>query len=113
MMNTDFVAKCAQAKSACLLGADRDPEMTMCAVEKDEDYLPEHKTCVKEKVMEMLAQSNCKISHSLEEGNEDQAIDRGLDGVKLGELREHDYYMWVTLKNEMKEKMGMGLQQDE
>ena len=40
------------ARSACLLAAQKEEDMTMYAIEKDEAYLPEFKECVKEKIVE-------------------------------------------------------------
>ena len=50
----DFMKNIYQTKVACLHKAERDIETTMFAVEKDEDYFPEFKECVKFRMTNFL-----------------------------------------------------------
>ena len=50
------------AKMKCLQAADKEHDMTMVAIEKDEDYQAEFKTCVVEKVVEEIAARNVNIA---------------------------------------------------
>ena len=52
---TDFLKNAALAKVMCLQDAERDPETTMFAIEKDEEYHGQFKECLKTKMSTFLA----------------------------------------------------------
>ena len=116
MKTTGVLAFMAKAK--CLQIADREPDMTIVAIEKDEDYTPDFKTCVSEKVNELLAARNSDIAaakatalekgqpepthlgfeFTLPEDKAEGAIDTAFDLIKLSELKDHDRNMYKAFK---------------
>ena len=80
----------------------------MYALEKDEGYLPEFKTCVKDitvrfndarqKYAEEHPQSNI-MAYSLSDDKLDETIDKTLFMVKLEELKDCDLKIYEKVKN--------------
>ena len=106
MMN-DFVKNVAMAKVVCLTQAERDPEMTMMAIQRDEDYEPEFRECVSGKMNELMearAEKNEGFNYNLAEDGQGTMIERALDMVKLNELKEHDFYLYNAFAQELKTK---------
>ena len=97
------------SKAACLNKAQRDIETQMIAIEKDDDYLPDFKECVKSTVMAIcetraqLAEKglNKGLVYELNPDNADTAIERGLDITKLEELRETDLRVYGIHREEI------------
>ena len=56
MKFTELMKITMLSKMACLKKADKEVDTTMMAIEKDEDYLDEFKTCVKDTTNEALAE---------------------------------------------------------
>ena len=123
LMFEQLVKVTALSKMACLNTAQREVDTPMLAIEKDDDYLGDFKTCVKESVFKGLADRNAKVAEALEkaaaknqaaplgafevnlnEDNADGAIDSALDVIKLSELREHDDMLYRAFKKTLAEK---------
>ena len=93
----------------------------MFAIEKNEEYYPEFKTCVKDTLVEFMnkraeatREQNANAFHyDLKEEKVDEAVDRGLDQVKLMELREADINIYSQVKEEIKAKWGGGAAADD
>ena len=78
----------------------------MFAIQKDAEYLPEFKSCMKERVNYMIEQRNEKWkdlpaqhqkyahNYSFDEETTDKMLDRSIDMVMLSELREVDPNVW-------------------
>ena len=112
LQNVGIAALIARFK--CLQAADKETDMTMVAIEKDDDYAPDFKTCVSEKVTEELAARNEKIASvkaaaaekgqpepanlgfqfTLSEEKSEKIIESALDMIKLQELKDHDRLMY-------------------
>ena len=92
-----------RAKEECLREADRDPEMTQTALERDEDYYSEFKQCVGTKSQNFI-NSRERSLYKIEDENVEKFVEQGLDMVKLGELRDHDWYQFVAFSDSLKEK---------
>ena len=90
----------------CLDKQGKDTTMPMFAIEKDEDYFPEFKECVKESMTAFLEQRQAANpgAYGLADGKADEAIERGLDWIKLAELEDHDYRIYVETKAEVEAK---------
>ena len=78
---TDFIKNVGLAKTVCLKEAERDPETTMFAIEKDEDYHGQFKECIKTKMSTFLNERSSKnqLSYTLKEDVADTAVDKALD----------------------------------
>ena len=82
----DFMRHATMAKVKCLSAHGRELDEPMFAIEKNDEYYPEFKDCVKESVTSLMAnrgaarEQNEKLFHyDLNEEKIDEAIDRGLD----------------------------------
>merc|ERR1711907_775922 len=100
------------AKMKCLKDAGKEMDTTMLAIEKDEDYLGEFKTCVTSTVNQALAERNAIVAqrkealtaagkkfkptleYTLPEDKAEPMINQTLDMIKLNELKEHDHWMY-------------------
>ena len=97
------------SKAACLNKAKREIDTPMIAIEKDDDYLPEFKECVKSNVLaigetrgELAAKGlNRGFHYELNPDNAEQAIERGLDITKLEELKETDLRVYAQHREEI------------
>ena len=95
----------------------------MFAIEKDEDYFGDFKSCMKDTVFKGLADRNNKVAEALEkatrkkqeaplgafevslnEDNAEGAIDAALDAIKLSELHETDMTLFKQFKRTLTEK---------
>ena len=94
----------------------------MFAIEKNEEYYPEFKTCVKDSMVNFMtkraaAKEQMKgeslFHYDLKEDKVDEAIDRGLDQIKLNELRESDLNIYSIVKEELRSKYGGAAAADE
>ena len=73
----------------------------MFGIEKDEEYYPVFKQCIRDTLKivmtsraERLGESN---PYAFAEGKEDEAIASGLEAVKLAELRESDLDLYSAM----------------
>ena len=87
----------------------------MFAIEKNDEYYPEFKNCVKDSIVEFMSsrkaasEQNVNLFHyDLNEEKVDEAIDRGLDQIKLNELRESDLVIYNQVKAELFSKYEGG-----
>ena len=92
----------------------------MFAIEKNEEYYPEFKTCVKDSLTSFMAnrasarEQNDKLFHyDINEDKVDEAVDRGLDQIKLNELRESDINIYAAVREELRSKYGGAAAADE
>ena len=90
-------------------------EEPIFAIEKDDDYYPEFKTCVKDTVQGYfakraeLAEKDPRVRHySLNEDKIDDTIERGLDSLKLYELADSDIDVHDRVKAEIMAKYAGG-----
>ena len=108
----DFVTSVSAAKMKCLESQGHEVDEPMFAIEKNEEYYPEFKECVKTSLLDFFAargeKSANQLHYDLHEDKVDEAIDRGLDAVKLEELRESDINIFSAFKEELREKYGAG-----
>ena len=124
MKNVGIAALIARFK--CLKAADKETDMTMVAIEKDDEYEPEFKTCVTEKIAEELAARNENIASikaqaaekglpepthvgfefTLPEEKSERIIENALDMIKLAELKDHDRNMYTAFKQTLRDKYG-------
>ena len=114
----DFVFNMSGAKAFCLNKAGKEYDMTMMAIEREDDYLDEFKGCVKETMTDFLIKRNEEIDalpsgqghkfprYVIDEEHGDKMIDTGLDLIKLAELKEHDHRLYKKYELECKEKWG-------
>ena len=86
LMWSDFIRQCYMAKTKCLVEQGHEMDEQMFAIEKNEDYFPEFKTCVKDSMVEFMnnraaaSEQNAKLFHyDLNEEKVDEAVNRGLD----------------------------------
>merc|ERR1712166_822414 len=84
----------------------------MMSLERDEEYMPTFKSCVKDTVTDIMAGRqkladegrNKGLNYSLVEGDKfDFLVDRGLDEIKLSEVAEHEIRLWGPLKDKVTE----------
>ena len=115
LMWSDLIRQAYLAKTRCLFESGHEPDEQMFAIEKDEDYYPEFKTCVKDSIVEFMngrkaaSEQNAAIFHyDLNDEKIDEAIDRGLDQIKLNELRESDLVIYASVKAELQNKYEGG-----
>ena len=117
MKFTELMKITMLSKIACLKKADKEADTTMMAIERDEDYVDEFKTCVKDTTAEVLAERQNRVAAHLEKGGnalqidvpEDDKVYEGLlDGVKLLELKEHDDDLYDAFKASLSTKYGGG-----
>ena len=108
MLWSDFLKNAVFAKAMCLSQAGRDPETTMFAVEKDEDYLPEFRECVKSNMTSFLEQRAAdpqgRLSYTLRDDVADTAVDKVLDQINLQELEDLDRDIYFAKKQEYRAK---------
>ena len=91
MIWSDFVGNLNIAKAKCLAEAEREIDEPIMAVERDEEYFPTFKECVKTTIVDFLAfraegPGPAMGKYTLTEDNADSAVDKGLDVIKLNEL---------------------------
>ena len=95
------------SKAQCLHNAGKDVDEQMFAIEKDEEYLPEFKTCVKDIVTKFqdarntFAEANPKRNVFRYDLNEDQidfAINTNLRLVMLEELKDSDMAIYEKVR---------------
>ena len=109
MVFSDFVGNLAVAKAKCLAEAEREIDQPMMAVERDEEYFPTFKECVKTTIVDFLAfraqgPGPAMGKLTLTEENADTAVEKGLDMIKLNELKETDLGVYSTFLEELKGK---------
>ena len=97
------------AKLVCLEEAGRDSDTTMFAIEKDEDYLAEFKTCVGQKLQQAVNERDDRvhdrmISYRIADDEVDNLTNKVLHMIKVEELKDHDWYRYGELYNEMRAK---------
>ena len=116
----DFMRQTAFAKAKCLTSHGHEIDEPMFAIEKNEDYYPEFKECVKDSLTTFMAnraaarEQNDKLFHyDINEDKVDEAVDRGLDQIKLNELRESDVNIYATVREELRSKYGGAAAADE
>ena len=116
----DFMMQTMFAKKNCLITQGREVDEQMFAIEKNEEYYPEFKTCVKDCLVQFMQkrgenqeQNASQFHYDLNEDKIDEAIDRGLDQIKLNELRECDLTIYETVKDELRSKYGGAAAADE
>ena len=116
----DFMRHTQYAKVNCLLSQGHEADEQMFAIEKNEEYYPEFKTCVKDSLISFMAkraetkeQNESQFHYDLKEDKIDEAIDRGLDQIKLNELRECDLNIYEIVKEELRGKYGGAAAADE
>ena len=116
----DFMRHAHIAKVNCLVAHGREADEAMFAIEKNEEYYPEFKTCVKDSLTNFMAnraaarEQNDKLFHyDLQEDKIDDAIDRGLDQIKLNELKESDVNIYAAVREELRSKWGGAAAADE
>ena len=92
----DFAKNIGLAKVLCLSNTGRDIATPMFALERDEEYFPEFKECVKDSMQTYLQkrQEADPTCYGLAEGMQEEAIARGLDYIKLAELKDNDYRIY-------------------
>ena len=116
MIQKELLIASMFAKAKCLKDADRDQDTTMLAIEKDEDYHGEFKTCVASTINTALAERNAVIAQrkekalaagesfkgavefTLPEDKAESMVSHTLDLLKLTELREHDHNLYKAFK---------------
>ena len=62
LVQRDLVINTMFSKVKCLENAGKEANMTMYAIEKDDDYLPTFKTCVKDQLATILQKRSEKFS---------------------------------------------------
>ena len=126
MIFKDLFMAASLSKAKCLKEADREVDTPMFAIEKDEDYLGDFKTCVATNVNAALAERNAVIAQrkeellkkgkpangaiefTLPEDRAESMIDGALDAIKLSELREHDHNLYKAFKSQLEAKAAGG-----
>ena len=116
----DFMRQAHIAKVKCLVSQGHEADEPMFAIEKNEEYYPEFKTCVKDSLTSFMAnrasarEQNDKLFHyDINEDKVDEAVDRGLDQIKLNELRESDINIYAAVREELRSKYGGAAAADE
>ena len=92
------------AKTKCLIDHEREEDEPIFALERDEEYFPKLKSCVKETLLAAYAKkkaSGQKEVYSLNEDALDQNVGNGLDWVKLVELKDHDIRLYEKFRLEI------------
>ena len=99
-------------KALCLGRAEREFDESMMSIERDEEYNPVFRECVKETLsgfLEARAQDSTfhkMFRYTLTEENADSVVEKGLDLVKLSELEETDPKLYNSFYEEIKGKYG-------
>ena len=107
LISSDLIGNIGYAKSMCLNMAERELDEPMMSIERDEEYLPVFKDCVKNAVVEYLndraasGKGLAMAKYTLTEDTADSAIDKGLDAIKLKELAEHDIQIYNQFHEEL------------
>ena len=105
------------AKFKCLKeDPDRDTDEPVFALQKDEEYFPTFRTCVKNQLLGFFEMRNRLIDEkrtfgdktAFTESNIDPLVDQGLDVVKLRELQDSDFEIYKKFKEELKTKSYSG-----
>ena len=100
----DFMRHAHIAKVNCLVAHGREADEAMFAIEKNEEYYPEFKTCVKDSLTNFMANRAAA---------REQNMDRGLDQIKLNELKESDVNIYAAVREELRSKWGGAAAADE
>jgi len=105
----DFLANLAISKAKCLAEAGRELDEPMMALERDEEFFPVFKECVKTTIVGFLAfraegPGPAMGKFTLDEEHADTAVDKGLDMIKLNELKESDIQVYNNFMEELKGK---------
>ena len=107
----DLVMNVTGAKMSCLTQAGKEDDMTMTAIERDGEYLPQFKKCIKNMMtlhFGQRVQYNKNLSkvasYHIPDGQEEAIYDMALDQVKLNELHEVDWHLYVDFRDALKKK---------
>ena len=112
MIMAETLMAAEMSKTKCLREHERDPAEPVFALEKDEDFFPSFKNCVKTNLFGYIQHRNQLIEQNqykavpapFEEGDMEVVTSMALDQIKLNELRESDYDIYEQFRDEIKSK---------
>ena len=100
--------KVAEAsKKHCLVSNDREIYEPIFALEKDEEFFPVFRQCLKTNMLDYFSQKNAALKKDVTNFNEQNInshLDRSIDMIKLSELKESDIEMYTDFRKEVKAK---------